>query len=95
MIGKNLESMDDRSYNIGLRLRSLFMEFQSLQGSNNDDELSGELKTFLAWVTAEWHIIGGSEKEFEIMKWTNMNPDSLNEHILFWIKLVWTNDSKV
>jgi len=46
MLGKDLESIVDGSCDFGLRRRSLLMEFQSLRGSEDDDEISEELKTF-------------------------------------------------
>ena len=53
MFGKDLESMVDGSCDVGLRCRSLLIEFQSLRGSDDDDEMSEELKTCLARIIAE------------------------------------------
>jgi hypothetical protein len=42
------ESMVDGSCGIGLRWRSLLIEFHSVRGFVVDDEISEELKIFLA-----------------------------------------------
>ena len=44
MLGKDLESMMDGSCDLGLRLGSLLIEFQSLRESDDDDEISEVLK---------------------------------------------------
>ena len=54
MSGKEFESTVDGSCEVGLRWRSLLIEFQSLRGFEDDEEMSEELKTFLAWIMAEW-----------------------------------------
>ena len=48
MSGKDFESTVDGSCEVGLRCRRLFIEFQSLRGFGDDEEMSDELKTFLA-----------------------------------------------
>ena len=48
MLGKDFESTVDGSCEVGLRCRSFLIEFQSLQGFEDNEEISEELKTFLA-----------------------------------------------
>jgi len=53
MLARDLDSMLEGSCDIGLRLRSLLIEFQSLRGFLEEDEMSEKLKTFLAWIMVE------------------------------------------
>jgi len=53
MLGRDLDSMLEGSCDMGLRRRSLLIEFQSLRGFLEEDEMSEELKTFLASKMAE------------------------------------------
>jgi len=46
---RDLKSMLDGSWEIGLRCRSLLMEFQSLRGFEEMEEISDEL-SLLAWI---------------------------------------------
>jgi hypothetical protein len=52
MLGRDLKSMVDESSGTDLRRRSLLIEFQSLRGSDDDDEMSEEFKTFLVRIVA-------------------------------------------
>ena len=55
--GRDLESMLDGSRAADLRWRRLLIVFQSLRGLEEDEEMSEELKTFLAWIMAEWYVL--------------------------------------
>jgi len=66
MLGKDLESMVDESCDLGLRCRSLLMEFQSLRGSEDDDEIGEELKTLLMINI--------------VCRWSHINDQCITDH---------------
>jgi len=57
MEGRDLKSVLDDSWEIGLRCRSLLMVCQSLQGFEEEEEISDELKSLMAWIMDEWYAL--------------------------------------
>jgi len=57
MEGRDLKSILDGSWEIGMRCRSLLMELQSLRGFEEEEEISDELKCLLAWIMDEWYAM--------------------------------------
>jgi len=65
-VARDLESMLDGSWEIGLRCNNLLVEFQSF---DEEEQMSDELKSCLAWIMDEWYALavrnGGPEKQNE------------------------------